>query len=124
DLDTGAVLAACAPHALAAPASVQKLLLAATIMDSLDPERVVTVTGADLNYEPGSSAVGLVTHGRYSVNTLWLGLLLNSGNDAANVLARVGDRGGVAGTLAAMNARARGLGALDTHAVTPSGLDA
>ena len=123
DLDTGDVLAACAPHALGAPASVQKLLLAATIMDSLDPKRVVTVTDADMNYEPGSSAVGLVSHGRYNVRTLWLGLLLNSGNDAANVLARVGDPGGVAGTLAAMNARARTLGALDTHAVTPSGLD-
>jgi len=123
DLDTGAVLAACAPHARGAPASVQKLLLAATIMDSLDPKRVVTVTDGDMNYEPGSSAVGLVSHGRYSVATLWLGLLLNSGNDAANVLARVGDRDGVAGTLAAMNTKARTLGALDTHAVTPSGLD-
>jgi D-alanyl-D-alanine carboxypeptidase (penicillin-binding protein 5/6) len=53
-----------------------------------------------------------------------LGLLLNSGNDAANVLARVGGgSGGVPATLDAMNAEAKHLGAADTHAVTPSGLD-
>jgi D-alanyl-D-alanine carboxypeptidase (penicillin-binding protein 5/6) len=50
--------------------------------------------------------------------------MLNSGNDAANVLARVGGGpGGVPGTIEAMNAEARRLGAYDTHAVTPSGLD-
>jgi serine-type D-Ala-D-Ala carboxypeptidase (penicillin-binding protein 5/6) len=49
---------------------------------------------------------------------------MRSGNDAANALARIagGDRG-VAGTVADMNAEAKRLGALDTHAATPSGLD-
>src|SRR5204863_6789227 len=69
-------------------------------------------------------AVGLVVGGHYTVETLWLGLLLESGNDAAQVLARLGGGAqGVPGTLAAMNAEAQRLGALDTHAVTPSGLD-
>ena len=45
-----------------------------------------------------------------------------SGNDAANALANAG--GGVPETVAAMNATARELGALDTTAVNPSGLDA
>jgi D-alanyl-D-alanine carboxypeptidase (penicillin-binding protein 5/6) len=50
--------------------------------------------------------------------------MLNSGNDAANTLARVGGgKGGVAATVAAMNAKAKELGAYQTHAVTPSGLD-
>ncbi|HEX6869975.1 MAG TPA: D-alanyl-D-alanine carboxypeptidase family protein [Micromonosporaceae bacterium] len=124
DLDTGAVLGACAPHAYAAPASLQKLLLAQTVLPKLDPATVVTVTAADLAFEPGSSAVGLLQGGRYPVATLWLGLLLNSGNDAANVLARLGGGpAGVPGTIAAMNAEARRLGAFDTHAETPSGLD-
>jgi len=123
DLDSGDVIAACGAHEYGAPASVQKLLLVATVIDHLDPKQVIKVTAADLNYEPGSSAVGLVRNGKYSVKTLFLGLLLNSGNDAANVLARIGDPGGVKGTMAAMNAKARTLGALDTHAVTPSGLD-
>lgn len=124
DLDSGAVLGACGAHEYATPASVQKLLLVATFMGKLDPSRVVEVTHADMNFEPGSSAVGLVEGGRYSIKTLWLGLLLKSGNDTANVLARVG--GGTADYRAgveAMNAEARRLGARETHAVTPSGLD-
>jgi D-alanyl-D-alanine carboxypeptidase (penicillin-binding protein 5/6) len=124
DMDTGAVLGACGPHEYATPASVQKLLLAAAVLPDLDPDQVVTVTRADLNFEAGSSAVGLLLGGRYRVATLWLGLLLNSGNDAANVLARVaGGADGVAGTVRQMNAEAERLGAFQTHAVTPSGLD-
>lgn len=124
DLDTGAVLGGCGPHEYATPASVQKLLLAATLMPKLDPAQVVKVTRPDLDIEPGSSAVGLLDGGRYKVETLWLGLLLDSGNDAANVLARLGGGpAGAAGGVDAMNAEARRLGAFQTHAVTPSGLD-
>ena len=124
DLDTGAVLGACGPHEYGTPASVQKLLLAATIMPKLDPKQLVTVTRDDLEITRGSSAVGLLVGGRYPVETIWLGLLLNSGNDAANVLARLGGGAeGVAGGVQAMNEEARRLGARQTHAVTPSGLD-
>ncbi|MDI1462158.1 serine hydrolase [Catellatospora sp. KI3] len=124
DLDTGAVLGACGPHEYGAPASVQKLLLAATMLPKLDPDEVVTITPEDMDFEPGSSAVGLVEGGRYSVEMLWLGLLLVSGNDAANVLARLGGGpDGAAGGVRAMNAEAARLGAYQTHAVTPSGLD-
>jgi D-alanyl-D-alanine carboxypeptidase (penicillin-binding protein 5/6) len=124
DLDTGAVLGACGPHQGSPPASVQKLLLAETVLPKLDPAQVVEVTEADLAFERGSSAVGLLIGGHYSVETLWLGLLLQSGNDAANVLARLGGGSlGVPGTIDAMNAEAHRLGAYDTHAVTPSGLD-
>lgn len=124
DLDSGAVLGACGAHEYGMPASVQKLLLAATMMPRLDPAQVVQVTREDMNFEPGSSAVGLVQGGRYPVATLWLGLFLVSGNDAANVLARVGGgTGTVTGGVAAMNAEAKRLGAYQTHAATPSGLD-
>ena len=124
DLTSGDVLGACGPHEYAVPASVQKLLLAAAVLPKLDPQQVVQVTREDLDYEPGSSSMGLVEGGRYTVETLWLGLLLNSGNDAANVLARLGGgTGDVRGGLAAMNAKAEELGAYQTHAATPSGLD-
>jgi D-alanyl-D-alanine carboxypeptidase (penicillin-binding protein 5/6) len=125
DLDSGAVVGGCGPHEYSPPASVQKLLLAATVLPRLDPARVATVTRQDLHFEAGSSAVGLLLGGKYRVDLLWTGLLLNSGNDAANVLARLGgEAAGVPGTMAAMNAKARELGAYQTHAVTPSGLDA
>lgn len=125
DLDTGAVLGGCAPHLRRRPASVQKLLLAATALPKLDPDLVVEATAGDLDLPADSSAVGMVLGGRYPVSTLWYGLLLQSGNDAANALARVaGGAGGVPATVAAMNAEAHRLGADDTHAVTPSGLDA
>ncbi|WP_425462331.1 D-alanyl-D-alanine carboxypeptidase family protein [Micromonospora pisi] len=124
DLSSGAVLGGCGPHEYGVPASVQKLLLAAAVMPHVDPTTVVDVTESDLDFEPGSSAVGLVRGGRYSIETLWLGLLLNSGNDAANVLARLGGGpGGKAGGVAAMNSEAHQLGAYQTHAATPSGLD-
>ncbi|MEV0901865.1 D-alanyl-D-alanine carboxypeptidase [Actinoplanes sp. NPDC049802] len=126
DLDTGEVLGACGPHVYQTPASVQKMLLAATAIDQLDPAQRITVTHGDLDIEPGSSAVGLVVGGQYTIATLWLGLLLNSGNDAANALARLaggGGKDGLATTVTAMNAKAATLGARQTHAVTPSGLD-
>ncbi|WP_344647927.1 D-alanyl-D-alanine carboxypeptidase family protein [Cryptosporangium japonicum] len=124
DLDSGEVLAACAPHALHQPASTLKLLTALTALPKVKPDQVVTVTSADLAFESGSSAVGLVEGGRYKVETILLGLMLVSGNDAANVLARLaGGENGVKGGLAAMNETAEKLGARDTHAATPSGLD-
>ncbi|MEH0974650.1 D-alanyl-D-alanine carboxypeptidase [Micromonospora sp. CPCC 205546] len=124
DLDTGEVLGGCGPHEYGTPASVQKLLLAATMLPRLDPQQVVTVTDEDMDIEPGSSAVGLVAGGRYRIETVWLGLLLQSGNEAANVLARLGGGAdGMAGGVRAMNEEAHRLGALQTHAVTPSGLD-
>jgi D-alanyl-D-alanine carboxypeptidase (penicillin-binding protein 5/6) len=124
DLDTGEVLGACAPHTFHPPASTLKLLTVLVALDKLDPKQTITVTADDLAFEPGSSAVGLVRGGKYSIETVLLGLLLASGNDAANVAARLaGGSTGVAGTLEAMNAEAKRLGALDTTAVTPSGLD-
>jgi D-alanyl-D-alanine carboxypeptidase (penicillin-binding protein 5/6) len=125
DLDSGAVIGACDPHLRRRPASVQKLLLAETALPELDPDRVVEATAEDLALPPVTSAVGLLVGGHYTVATLWYGLLLESGNDAANALARAaGGDGGVAATVAAMNAEAQRLGAEDTHAANPSGLDA
>ena len=48
-------------------------------------------------------------------------MLLMSGNDAANALADT--IGGYDAAVAKMNAKAASLGALGTHASTPSGLD-
>jgi serine-type D-Ala-D-Ala carboxypeptidase (penicillin-binding protein 5/6) len=122
DLDTGAVLGACAAHDGHPPASVQKLLLAETMLPKLDPTQVVEVVPDDMNFDKGSSLVGLVAGGHYTVETLWYGLLLKSGNDTANVIARLGG-GDQAGGVALMNQEAHRLGADDTHAVSTSGVD-
>ncbi|HVL82888.1 MAG TPA: D-alanyl-D-alanine carboxypeptidase family protein [Pseudonocardia sp.] len=119
DLDSGAVLAARAPHARHRPASTLKVLTAVVALDRLDPEAVVEGTAADLRIE--GSRAGIGPGGRYTVRQLLAALLLNSGNDAANALARA--MGGPEPTVAAMNRTARELGALDTRAATPSGLD-
>lgn len=119
DLDSGAVLAARAPHARERPASVLKLLLTLVVTDRLDPSTVVTGTIEDAGVD--GSRVGVGPGGRYTVDQLFHGLLLNSGNDAASALART--LGGIPATLSAMQERARALGALDTRPATVSGLD-
>lgn len=119
DLDTGAVLAAHAPHARHRPASTLKVLTALVVLDRLDPETVVVGTAEDANIDGSRAGVG--EGGHYTVRQLLSGLLLNSGNDTANALARA--LGGPAATTAAMDATAVRYGALDTRAATPSGLD-
>ena len=119
DLDTGEVLAARDPHGRYQPASVLKLLTSLTILPRLPGNRVTVASKRAANAE--GSTVGLVPGGRYTVDTLFKALLLMSGNDAAVALSEAA--GGVSQTVAAMNARARALGAYDTVVETPSGLD-
>ncbi|GMA20427.1 hypothetical protein MM440_16695 [Arsenicicoccus piscis] len=120
DQDTGAIYAAKAPHAQLLPASTLKTLTATVLVPALDPKKVVTATEEDANAE--GTRVGMVAGNAYSVQQLFQALLMFSANDAAYALARTYP-GGRAATLAAMNAEAQRLGALDTVAKDPSGLD-
>jgi D-alanyl-D-alanine carboxypeptidase (penicillin-binding protein 5/6) len=119
DAGTGAVLGAQDPHGRYYPASALKTLTLLTLAPVLDPALVVEGTVADEDTE--GSRVGLVRGGQYPVALLFQALMMQSGNDAANALARAA--GGVESTLAAMNATAQRLQAHDTVAGTPSGLD-
>ncbi len=119
DLDTGAVLAARAPHARERPASTLKILTSLVVVDRLDPDAVVEGAASDLRVDGSKAGIG--PGGRYTVRQLMAGLLLSSGNDAAEALARA--LGGDAAALTAMTAMARQHGALDTRPATPSGLD-
>ncbi|MBV9314590.1 MAG: D-alanyl-D-alanine carboxypeptidase [Pseudonocardia sp.] len=120
DLDSGTVLAARNPHARHRPASLLKVLTALVVLQRLDLNTTVDGTQEDANI-PGSR-VGVGPGGHYTVRQLLTGLLLNSGNDAANALAR--QLGGLPATLDAMASTATDLGALDTRPTSPSGLDA
>jgi serine-type D-Ala-D-Ala carboxypeptidase (penicillin-binding protein 5/6) len=119
DAGSGDVLAARDPHGRYYPASTLKTLTLLTLAPRLDPAQIVPVTAEDENME--GSRVGIVVGGQYPVSLLFQGLMLQSGNDAANALARAA--GGTAATLEAMNDTAEALGAYDTVAGTPSGLD-
>ncbi|MGW3996655.1 D-alanyl-D-alanine carboxypeptidase family protein [Amycolatopsis sp. NPDC004772] len=119
DLDTGAVVAAKDPHARQRPASLIKTLLALVVVTQLDPQQPIIATKEDAEQE--CTCVGLVAGGRYTVDQLLHGLLMHSGNDVAHAFATV--LGGVDATVAKMNALAAKVGALDTRAATPSGLD-
>jgi D-alanyl-D-alanine carboxypeptidase (penicillin-binding protein 5/6) len=119
DLDTGDLLAARNPHGRYPPASTLKWLTALTLLPKLDKHKRVVCSYADVDVD--GTRVGLVQNGRYSVDLLFQAMLMASGNDAANTLARVA--GSVPSTVAAMNATARSIQAYDTHAATPSGLD-
>ncbi|KDN18276.1 D-alanyl-D-alanine carboxypeptidase family protein [Amycolatopsis rifamycinica] len=119
DLDTGAVVAAKDPHARQRPASLIKTLLALVVATQLDPRQPIVATKEDAEQE--CTCAGLVAGGQYTVDQLLHGLLMHSGNDVAHAFATA--LGGVDATVAKMNALAAKIGALDTRAATPSGLD-
>ena len=120
DLDTGQVIAAKAPHARLRPASTLKTLTALTLIPRVSPDRVVVATSDDANAD--GTRVGIVPGLGYTGRQLFQALLMSSGNDAAYALAAAA--GGRKATVDAMNAEADQLGAHDTVAVDPSGLDA
>ena len=118
DLDNGNVLAARDPHGRYQPASIFKTLLCITVLPLLPAHKSIVVAGTE---HAEGSAAGLVDGGTYTTDELFEALLLVSGNDAAAALATAA--GGVAHTVALMNQKALTLGAYDTYAQTPSGLD-
>ncbi|MFC8501935.1 D-alanyl-D-alanine carboxypeptidase family protein [Pedococcus sp. NPDC057267] len=120
DLDTGEVLAAKAPHARLLPASTLKTLTALTLIPQVPPDELVKATPADAAAD--GTRVGMVPGQTYTGRQLFQALLMSSGNDAAYALAEAA--GGREKVLAEMNANAAHLGALDTLAKDPAGLDA
>ena len=120
DLDTGEVLGAKDAHARLAPASTLKVLTALALLPVVPAGTQVVTTQEQVDIE--GSKVGLLGRTGYPAEELYQALLMVSGNDAANALA--GAAGGREAAAAAMNATAARLGALDTHAVNPHGLDA
>ncbi len=119
DLDTGEIIAAKDPHGRHRPASVIKVLVAMQSIQELPINREVTGSEADEHAE--GSSVGVKNGERYTVSDLLHGLLMVSGNDAAHALAA--QLGGMDTALQKINNLARKLGARDTRAATPSGLD-
>jgi D-alanyl-D-alanine carboxypeptidase (penicillin-binding protein 5/6) len=119
DAETGNVLAAYDAHVPLPPASTIKLLTALAVLPAIDPDQ--SYTASEDNGHVEGSRVGMVPGETYSLADLEHGLFLASGNDAAHGLAEL--VGGLPACIELMNAEAARLGAFDTHAVTPHGLD-
>lgn len=119
DLDSGQVLASKDPYGLHAPASTIKVLLAMVVLDNLNPNSFARANDSHTKVE--CSCVGLAPGQPYTTTQLLTALLMVSGNDAANMLADM--LGGQRVAVARMNAKAAALGARNTRAASPSGLD-
>jgi serine-type D-Ala-D-Ala carboxypeptidase (penicillin-binding protein 5/6) len=119
DLGSGRVLGGFNPHVKEPPASTMKLLTALALLPEIPADATYTATDADITVD--GSRVGLVPGQRYTRSALLHGLLVASGNDAANALAQLA--GGQARALTLMSDEAKRLGAFDTTVRTTHGLD-
>jgi D-alanyl-D-alanine carboxypeptidase (penicillin-binding protein 5/6) len=120
DMDTGQVLAGRDMYVAHPPASTIKTLLALTALDEL-PDLNATMVASNNDALVECNCAGVRPGRIYTARQLLDGLLLVSGNDAANTLADM--LGGFDAAVDKMNAKAVAIGATNTHATTPSGLD-
>ena len=119
DMDTGQVLAGRDMYAAHPPASTIKTLLALTALDEVSLDATVVANEADTHVD--CNCAGIKPGRTYTARQLLDAVLLVSGNDAANTLADL--LGGYQVAVDKMNAKAAAIGATNTHATSPSGLD-
>ena len=119
DMDSGQVLAGRDLYAAHPPASTIKTLLALTALDEVSLDATVVANEADAHVE--CNCAGIKPGRTYTARQLLDAVLLVSGNDAANTLADL--LGGYQSAVDKMNAKAAAIGATNTHATSPSGLD-
>ncbi|MBU6428474.1 MAG: D-alanyl-D-alanine carboxypeptidase [Cyanobacteria bacterium REEB65] len=121
DGDTGQVLYERDPHERLPQASTTKLMTALVAAEDGNLNQVVTV--ATRSARVGGSSMYLEAGERLTLDQLLYGLLMVSGNDAADAIA-----GTVGGTVDhfvdMMNAKAAALHLTDTHYANPHGLPA
>lgn len=120
DADTGEIIYGKSESEKLPMASTTKIMSTLIVLeqDDLDEEFVVD---SDAIKVEGSS-MGLKEGYRTTLKKLCYGMMLPSGNDAANAAA-VRVSGSVAEFVKLMNERAEEIGLKNTHFVTPSGLD-
>ena len=102
-------------------ASTTKIMTALLLCEYGNLDNEITVTEDMVRVE--GTSMGLLPGDKVTLHDLLYGMLLCSGNDAANAIA-VTLGGSIEGFAEMMNAKARNLGLSDTNFVTPSGLDA
>lgn len=103
------------------PASTTKIMTAILALETGGLDRTVTVSEEAVNLVAGSSKVGFLAGEEVNLNDVLYGLMIPSGNDAANILAEA-----LAGSqekfVAMMNEKAKSLGMSSSNFCNPSGL--
>ncbi len=119
DGSTQQILYARNPHTRRAPASTTKLVTVMVALDHLSLDQIVQIPAGMQFIQP--SKIGLQTGERFYVRDLVKAALIRSANDAAESLAIL-TGGSRAGFALLMNAKARSIGANNSHFMNPSGL--
>ena len=120
DRETETVLYEKNAYSKRAMASTTKIMTAILTIESGKLNDIVEVSKKAASI--GGSVLGLKTGDKISLNDLLYGLMLRSGNDAAVQIAEYLG-GSVEGFADMMNQKAKELNLINTHFVTPHGLD-
>ena len=110
--DTGEVIYSQNAEEKLPMASTTKIMTALIMCEQGDMEKVITVTDQMVRVE--GTSMGLLAGDKVSYKALLYGMLLASGNDAANVTAYALG-GTIDGFVKMMNDKAEELGLLNTH---------
>ncbi|MFV0464887.1 MAG: D-alanyl-D-alanine carboxypeptidase family protein [Lachnospiraceae bacterium] len=102
------------------PASTTKILTAYIALKYGDPNTVVTVSETAVDLPGDSSTANLKAGDQLTLDQLLRGLMMRSGNDAANAIAE-SISGSIEGFAELMNQEANALGATNSHFVNPHG---
>lgn len=120
DAATGQVLFAHNEQKRMYPASTTKIMTLLCALDALPLERIVTVPKEAAEVPKDSSLTPIYSGEKLTVADLMYSLMIRSGNDAANALAKLSS-GSVERFVAMMNNKAQTLGLKNTHYVNAHG---
>lgn len=103
------------------PASLTKVMTALVALDNASPDTVLTASETVNQLEPGAQTAGIMPGDTMTLNQALHIMLINSANDAANLIAE--SVGGTTESFVQMiNDEAAKLGATKTHFVNSNGL--
>lgn len=137
DLRNGVIMWEKQAHERRAPASLTKIATALVVLEHFQADPATTIAAqrealkfyreperATVPYglAPDGTSIDLLAGEEMTVEALLEGLLIRSGNDAANVLAMHFGQGSIPRFMDAMNSYCRELGCLNTHFEAPHGL--
>lgn len=120
DLTTNRILLAKNVKAKLPIASLTKIMTAIVALENSKPNQEIVVSQKAA--EVGENSMGLSQGESLTLEELLYGLILYSGNDAAEAIAE-GSRFGKDNFIYLMNKKAEDLGLNDTHFTNPSGLE-